>query len=232
MAITAAIVGGVIGIGAGIGGGLASGGAQKRGLRQAGHQIEEEMLRLRDFAEAQEAAGAPFGDMARQYGIAGVEALGPLTETVQRGEASPYFQLLAREGLNSLQQNFATRGSPQSSAAGLAAGRYMEGLVAQERARQVENLFNLAKFGQFAPQQYENAQERAARLRMQAAGLVETRAAATAGMGLAEAAKQQAIWGGVGALGKLIGGLGGGAPAGGGAPSGGMSGNPASSIFG
>ena len=168
MAITAAIVGGVIGIGAGIGGGLAAGGAQKRGLRQAGHQIEEEMLRLRDFAEAQEAAGAPFGDMARQYGIAGVETLAPLTETVHRGEASPDFQLLAREGLNSLQQNFATRGSPQSSAAGLAAGRYMEGLVAQERARQVENLFNLAKFGQFAPQQYENAQERGARLRVEA----------------------------------------------------------------
>ncbi len=64
------------------------------------------------------------------------------------------FDLAASEGIDAIQRNFATRGSPSSGAAQVAAGRFTSGLVASEEQRRfarrearLNNLFRLSGLG-------------------------------------------------------------------------------------
>lgn len=64
------------------------------------------------------------------------------------------FDLAASEGLDQIQRNFATKGSPSSGAAQVAAGRFTSGLVASEEQRRIQrrearinNIFRLSGMG-------------------------------------------------------------------------------------
>lgn len=73
------------------------------------------------------------------------DTLAALREQALSPELSPQFQLLSREGLKQLAQQGATTGSPFSGPTQIAQGRFLAGLGASERERQLQNLYNVSQ---------------------------------------------------------------------------------------
>jgi len=109
--------------------------------------------RLLGFQQQVYDEAQPFRDISLKYARAGEEALPQLSELALNPTMSAGYGLASREGLKSLQQNFATQGAPDSGPAAIAAGRFSVGLSANERDRQIDTLYRLAGFGNLAPGQ-------------------------------------------------------------------------------
>lgn len=127
---------------------------------KARHQVKRFDQRVREFQDQIYKDTAPFREMAMRDALRnqGVRdelipyLMGELTQGDEdfRGFGKG-FDLAAKEGIDAIQRNFAVTGSPGSGAAGIAAGRFTEGLVARERdyvdrqkQLRIGNLFRLA----------------------------------------------------------------------------------------
>lgn len=107
--------------------------------------------RVKGFQDTLQRNTGQFGDIALDTSRQGADALQPaiagLEQQALNPTETPGFALAAKEGLNALQANFATTGSPQSGAASIAAGRFVSGLSAEALTRQQQSLQQLAQLG-------------------------------------------------------------------------------------
>lgn len=123
---------------------------QRRGFRDALRNVAEYQAGLRDYLDALQERGSIYAQTGIERARAGAKAFPGLVEAATNPTMTEGYRLAVREGLNQLQQNFATRGAPDSSAAALAAGRFLEGVTARERDRQLETQFKLAELARQA----------------------------------------------------------------------------------
>ena len=123
----------------------------KKGLNQALGDLGRFTGRIEDYQGAVGTRADPYYGMAGRLGEAGtgaVEALLPtLIQLAQGQQPSEGFKLTAGEGLRQLAGNFATSGAPGSGPAQIAAGRFLSGLGASERDRQIQTLLSVAGLG-------------------------------------------------------------------------------------
>ena len=132
MGSAAAIGGGAL---LGFGGQYLGARAQDKATRRAIAEQRRQFDSLMAFQQQVYGDSAPFRNLSferfqmLQNELPGLLDLlkAPSSDTV-----SPAFRLAGREGLDLLRSGFATSGDPGSGAAGIAAGRFMEGLGAQE----------------------------------------------------------------------------------------------------
>jgi hypothetical protein len=135
-----AVVGGLISQGGTI---LGHKGAQKD-YAAAEKQLTDFQVMLHEFINREYAKSDPLRQQALDTSAASGRGLADFERVARDPTTSPQFQLLAREGLRSIQGDFSTGGDPASGPAQLAAGRYMVGLGASERERQDRNLAALS----------------------------------------------------------------------------------------
>lgn len=113
-------------------------------------QIYDDSQPFRDISLAEAQRGQSVRDQTIPY------LLSDLLSEDQPGERGygKDFDLASKEGLDAIQRNFATSGSPSSGAAQIAAGRFTSGLVASEEQRRfarkearINNIFRLSGLG-------------------------------------------------------------------------------------
>lgn len=102
---------------------------------------------FRDISLHEAQRGSDIRDATTPYLLSNL--LGPETPG-ERGYGAD-FDLASKEGLDSIQRNFAVTGSPSSGPAQIAAGRFQTGLVANEQRRidalkqqRIDNIFRLS----------------------------------------------------------------------------------------
>lgn len=142
---------------------------QSKAINSASRREASFQNKMLDFQRQVYDEGTPFRDISLQYARTGAETLPRLTHDVMNPTLSAGFGLASREGLDLLSGNAATTGDPNSGPAQIAKARFMEGLLATERDRQIGDMFRLAGFGGAAGTQANNATGTAANL-MGAAG--------------------------------------------------------------
>jgi hypothetical protein len=182
-------------------GGAVGGKEQNRYLKRAAGTITGARDKLQAFMDEEYATDKPLREAGLQYGAAGAAVLPTLREYALNPTSSEQYKLQMAEGLQRLQQDFATRGSPQSGAAAIAAGRYAAGLTAAERDRAVQSAQFLGKLGLEAPRLSEAGRQFYSNLYPNIRGYNEDLATIEVGRGN-QAAQ---MWGNIG---KGIGGLG------------------------
>ena len=146
--LIAAIAGGLAGglVNSLVGGGKAISGLGK-GLTQLTKLDEDIVAYIKTLAGPQEAFMAQ-GQQLAGFGQETLQTtLQALREQALNPTASPGFKLAAEEGLRQIANNFSTQGAPDSGPAQIAAGRFMTGLAANERDRQLQTLYNVAQVG-------------------------------------------------------------------------------------
>jgi len=125
-------------------GNIIGGSSQGRAIDRASRRQQDFQNRLLDFQrmifEIGQEQGAPFREAA-------IGALPGLINEVNNPTLSAGFDLASREGLEALRNSFTRSGDPNSGPAQTAGGRFMAGLLAAERDRQINNAFRLAGFG-------------------------------------------------------------------------------------
>lgn len=125
---------------------------QQRLLKQAEQGMEKNAGTLQSFMDSEYAKTQPLRTEGLQYGAAGASALPILQDYATNPTMSAGFKTSMKEGLNALQADFATRGSPQSGPAAMAAGRFATGLTNAELDKQQQAAQFLAGMGaQAAP---------------------------------------------------------------------------------
>ncbi len=103
---------------------------------------------LQDFISSEYGRTAGMRADASAFTGASKSAIPALSDMALNPTMSASARLASREGLRSLQEGFATSGSPSSGAAGIAAGRFEAGIQASELDRQQRNLMSLVSLYQ------------------------------------------------------------------------------------
>jgi len=146
-------MGTVAAIGA-VGGGMALGSignivganAQTRALKRGQNIQRDYQNQLLEFQRMIYGDASPYRDLATGL-------LPDLEASVRNPQTSEGFKIASQEGLDLLRSNAAVSGDPNSGSSQIAQGRFLSGLTASERDRQISDMFRLAGFGQGASSQ-------------------------------------------------------------------------------